>query len=243
MSLASLWIGRGLVASLLALPALAQGQDVYIEAKTHTDAVKMMGHEMPAQDGVSRTWISDGKIAIVDETVGNTVIFRADLNKLYIVNPKDKTYYESGLPLQFPPEMNQVMAMMKPEITVTPTTESKIVNGFNTTLTKVNIKMMGQDISMDYWVSKDIGVSSDQIQKFTQAMFAGNPMLSQVGEKMAGIEGYPARIDTRVTAMGSTFNSWQEVQKVERKAAPSGTFDVPAGYKKTETFPQTMGHG
>ncbi|MBA2565987.1 MAG: DUF4412 domain-containing protein [Gemmatimonadetes bacterium] len=234
MSRALPWIGRLLVAVLAAVPALASGQDVYIESKTHTDSVKLMGRSVPAQDGVSRTWIGDNRIAIADDAAGTSVIFRQDQNKMFVLFPKDQTYYESTLPFQFPAEINQMMSMMKPEITVTPTTEARTVNGFGTTLTKVAIKMMGQDIAMDYWVSKDLGVSSDQLRKVTQAMFTGNPMLKELGDKMGSIEGYPVRIDTRISAMGSTFASWQEVQKVERKAAPAGTYEVPAGYKKTE---------
>ncbi|MGH2617999.1 MAG: DUF4412 domain-containing protein [Thermomicrobiales bacterium] len=237
MSHAFRLIGRWLALALVATPSLAWGQDVYVEAKTHTDAVSMMGHDVPAQDGLNRTWIGDGKIAIHDDAGGSIVIFRADQNKMFVLFPKDKTYYESSLPFQFPPEVAQMMAAVKPQVTVTPTAESKVVNGFNTTLTKVNIKMMGQDISMDYWVSKELGISEDQLRKVSEAMFVGNPVLGEVGEKLAAIEGYPVRIDTRVSAMGSTFGSWQEVQKVEKKAAPAGTYEVPADYEKTEKLP------
>jgi hypothetical protein len=233
----SIWLVRVLAAALVAFPALARGQDVYIESKTHTDGVKMMGHEVPPRDGVNRTWIGDGRIAIADDAAGSEVILRTDQNKMYILNPQERTYYESTLPLQVPPEMSQMMATMKPEVTVTPTAEAREVSGFHTTLTKVNLKMMGQNIDMNYWVSKDVGVSKDQIQKLTQAMFAGNPMLGELADKMTSIEGYPVRVETTVSAMGSTFGSWQEVQKVEKKAAPPGTFDVPAGYKKTDKFP------
>ncbi|MFN2431749.1 MAG: DUF4412 domain-containing protein [Gemmatimonadota bacterium] len=235
MSNAFRWMGRWLgVALVAAAPSLVLGQDVYIEARTHTDAVSMMGHDVPAQDGVNRTWIGDGRIAVSDDAGGSTVIFRADQNKMFVLFPKDKTYYESALPFQFPPEVAQMMAAVKPEVTVTPTSEAKVVNGFNTTLTKVNIKMMGQDIAMDYWVSDDLGISAEQLRKVSQAMFVGNPMLGELGEKLAAVEGYPVRIDTKVTAMGSTFGSWQEVQKVEKKAAPPGTYEVPAGYTKTD---------
>jgi hypothetical protein len=229
-------LGRWLAAALLAVPGVAFGQDVYIEAKSHTDAVEMMGHSVPAQDGVSRTWIGDDRIAIHDESAGSSVIFRGDLNKMYVLFPKDRTYYESDLPFRFPPEVAQMMAVMKPEVAVTPTGESRVVNGFNTTLTKVNIKMMGQDIAMDYWVSKEVGVSTEQLRRFTQAMFAGNPMLGELGERMAAIDGYPVRVESRVSVMGSTFGSWQEVQKVEKKSAPPGTYEVPEGYTRTDRF-------
>lgn len=241
MTRVSLPVLSWLFAALFASPLSARGQDVYIESKTHTDAVKMMGKEVPAQDGVSRTWVGDGKIAIVDEGAGSSVIFRADRSRMYVLDPKEKTYYESGLPFRFPPEVNKMMEMMKPEVTVTPTSESKVVNGFKTTLTKVNLKMMGQEIAMDYWISKDVGVSKEQVRSFTEAMFAGNPMLGELGAKMSAIDGYPVRVDSRISAMGSTFGSWQEVQKVESKHAPAGTYEVPDGYRKTEAFPTQRG--
>jgi len=225
---------RALVAAaLLALPSLAAAQDVYIESTTHTDAVKMMGREVPAQDGINRTWIGDDRLAVEDAAAGSLIIFRADRGRIYLVNTHDRTYYESPVPFQFPPDVAQTMASMKPEVTVTPTTESRVVNGFKATLTRVTIKVMGQDIQMAYWISKDVPVPQDEVRKLTQAMFAGNPMLGEVAEKMAALDGYPVRVETTVTAMGSTFGSWQEVQKVERKAAPSGTYEVPADFKKT----------
>jgi hypothetical protein len=236
VSRASLRIGRWLVAGLISLPTLAGAQDVYIEAKAHTDAVQMMGQSVPAQDGINRTWIGEGKIAILDETAGHSVILRADQGKMYVLFPKDKTFYESKLPFEFPAEISQMMDAMDPQVSVMPTTQSKVVNGFETTLTQVQIKMMGQDIAMDFWVSKDLGISLDQVRSVSEAMFAGNPMFKDLGEKMAAIEGYPVRIDTRVSVMGSTFGGWQEVQKVEKKAAPAGTYEVPEGYTKTEKF-------
>jgi hypothetical protein len=234
---ATLKIRHCLLAALVAVPALASAQDIYVEAKTHTDAVKMMGQSVPAQDGVSRTWIGEDKIAVQDEAGGHVVIFRGDLGKMYVLFPRSKTFYESPIPFRYPPEMAQVLAAMKPEVTVTPTTQSKVVNGFKATLTKVNIKMMGQDISMDYWLSTEVGVPREQIRRITDAMAAGNPMLTELGKKMGEIEGYPVRIETRISAMGSSFGSWQEVQKVDKKPAPGGTYDVPSGYKKVDSFP------
>jgi hypothetical protein len=228
-------------AALVALPALAGAQDFSIESRTHVDPVKMMGHEVPAQDGVNRTWIGNGRLAVEDEVAGTAIIFRADERKMYMLNLKDKTYYETPVPFQFPPEVAERMATMKPEVTVTPTRESRVVNHFRSTLTKVSIKMMGQEIHMNYWLSKDVGVPNDQVQKLTQAMFAGNPMLGEVADKLSAVEGYPVRVETSVFAMGSAFASWQEVQKVEKKAAPPGTYDVPPGFKRTERLPNAQG--
>lgn len=241
MSRFALWTARSLVPLLLTCPALASSQDVYIESRTHTDPVKMMGHSMPAQDGVNRTWIGDGKIAMLDDAAGRSIIVRSDQGKIFVVDSKAKTYYESKLPFELPPEVTRMMAAMKPEVTVTPTSQTRVVNGFNATLTKVTIKMAGQDVAMDYWVSKDVGVPREQIQRVTQAMFAANPMLSELGQKMSSIEGYPVRVDTRVTAMGSTFGSWQEVTKIEKKAAPPGIYEIPQGFTKTDALP--MRHG
>jgi hypothetical protein len=45
------------------------------------------------------------------------------------------------------------------------------------------------------------------------------------------------RVETRVSAMGTSFASWQEVQSVAKKTAPEGTYDVPSDFKKVDTFP------
>jgi hypothetical protein len=230
---------RLLAVVLLLAPAGAlSGQDVYIEARSHTDAINVAGRSIPAQDGIQRTWIGENRVAIMDENVGHGVILRADQGKMYLLFPGQKAYYESSLPFQFPEEISEMMSMVKPQITVTPTGRTRIVNGFNTKLTKVNIRMLGQDIAADYWVSKDLGISREKLQKLTQAMFGGNPVLGEMGQKLSSIDGYPVRVDTKVTALGATFGSWQEVRKVEKRAAPVGTYDVPKGYTKTDSFIQ-----
>lgn len=235
MSRSALRIVRGATAAaLLAWPAWVGAQDVYIESATHTDAIKMMGREVPAQDGVNRTWLGEGRLAVQDDAAGTAVIFRADQSRMYLLNLEDRTYVESAVPLEIPPDVAQMMDSMKTEVTVTPTGESRVVGRFAATLTRVHINIMGQDIQMNYWVSKDVGVPSDQVRKLTEAMFAGNPMLGEVAQKMASLDGYPVRVETTVSAMGSTFASWQEVRKVEKKAAPPGTYEVPSGFRKVE---------
>lgn len=219
------------------LPAAVPAQETYVEARTHTDEVSVMGRTVPARDGTTRTWIGEDRIAVQDEAAGNTVIFRADLGRMYVIFPEERSYYESTIPFQFPPEMQQMMQVLNPQVTVTPTADTRVVNGWSATLTKVGIKMMGQDVAMDMWMSPEVDVSADQVRKLTQAMFSANPAFAELGSKMAALEGYPVRVESRVSVMGSSFGSWQEVQKVERRAAPEGTFEVPAGYKKTDRIP------
>lgn len=225
------------VVAAAVLPAAAAAQETYVESRTHTDQVSVMGRTVPARDGTTRTWIGEDRIAVQDEAAGNTVILRADLGRIYVVLPEQRSYYESAIPFQFPPEMQQMMQVLNPQASVTPTDSTRVVNGWSARLTKVNVTMMGQDVAMDMWMSPDVGVSTDQVRRLTQAMFSANPAFAELGAKMASIEGYPVRVDSRVTIMGSSFGSWQEVQKVERRAAPPGTFDVPAGFTKTDRLP------
>ncbi|HEY7529271.1 MAG TPA: DUF4412 domain-containing protein [Gemmatimonadota bacterium] len=235
------WFLAAVAIAAPAAAAAAAAQETYVEARTHTDEVSVMGRTVPARDGTTRTWIGEDRIAVQDEAAGNTVILRADLGRIYVVMPEARTYYESPIPFQFPPEMQQMMQVLNPQVTVTPTDETRVVNEWTARLTKVHVTMMGQDVAMDMWMSPDVGVPTERVRALTQAMFSANPAFSELGAKMASIEGYPVRVESRVTVMGSSFGSWQEVQTVETREAPPGTFEVPAGYEKTDRLPTAGG--
>jgi len=220
-----------LAASLVLVPA-AYGQDVYVEAISHTDESEMMGQKTPAKDGLVKTWIGEKRIATWNEAENTGVIVRGDINKMFILFPKNKTYYESPLPFKFPPEIEKMQEMMKVEATVTPTGEKKVIAGFNTERVEVTISMMGQDMKMNYWISKEVPVSTDQLAAVIEAMFSRNPMFGDLLDKFRHLEGYPVRVEFQFLGM----NSYQEVTKVEQKPAPAGTYEVPEGFTKTEEF-------
>ena len=90
---------------------------------------------------------------------------------------------------------------------------------------------MGMKIAMVMWVTKDLKVDMaayKDLIKYTQEL---SPMTADMVKEMAKIDGIPVLTETNTDAMGTTMKNREEVVSAEEKAAPAGTYDVPAGYK------------
>jgi hypothetical protein len=223
------------LAALLAAPALA---DTVISMKSHTDAVM----NQPASDETTTLWVGKDRLARVG---GDTsFIVRADQKKLYIIDAGDKKYSELELPIDlakyFPPEMQAqigaMMQQMKMTATVTPTDQAKKIGAWNTKLYKLEIKnAMGMTITSDMWVTKDLTIDLSAYKDLTSNLQGLQLGFEDVAKEMAKIDGVSVLTETTMTMMGNTLKSREEVVAAETKAAPAGTYDVPAGLTK-ETF-------
>lgn len=84
---------------------------------------------------------------------------------------------------------------------------------------------------VDVCVSKELSASSDWISAMSQRGGGGSWFAAL---KENGLEGFPVRWTTR--RKGATEPSMvMEVTRVERKTLPASLFQVPAGYKQTDS--------
>jgi hypothetical protein len=237
----------GIIILLLALalflsPTLAKA-DIFITKAKHTDEVVMMGQVQPAKDEQGMSWMANDKMK---EDIGDiSTIARLDLNKIYYINNKDKTYSEIDLPVDFekilPAEATQYLQMMQVSATVTDTGETQKIKEWNCKkyLAEISISMMGMTMPMtiEMWTSKDLGIDLDTYKKFSKETILLNPMFKGVIEEFQKIEGYPVLTKTSMNMMGSETKSQEQVLSVEKKDAPPGTYDLPQGYTKTAFNP------
>lgn len=223
------------LAALLAAPALA---DAVISMKSHTDAV--MGQ--PASDETTTMWVGKDRMARVG---GDTsFIIRADQKKLYIIDTAGKTYSELDLPIDlakyFPPEMQAqigaMMQQMKMTVKLTPTAETRKIGDWNTKLYKAEIaNAMGMKMDIDMWVTKDIAIDMAAYKDLAGNLQGLQLGFEDVAKEMAKIDGISVLTENTMSIMGNTVKSREEVVSAETKAAPAGTYEVPAGLTK-ETF-------
>lgn len=195
---------------------------------------------------------------------GGMVIFRLDKEVMYIVNTKEKTYSEMTFAemenamktmgskmdatmakmqkeMEGMPEAQRKMVekMMKgkipgktaegAEIEVTRTGEKKTISGYS--CTKYVLGEKGKDL-LTLWVTKDVkdfeGMRKD-FEQFRKRLMAMNPMMAKgLAAKINEVDGFPIETD-----MGGRMK--QVVTKIERKATPSGDFEVPMGFKKVKS--------
>ena len=146
-------LGRILVMTLAVLiSAGLAGADYKVVQQHHQDGFSMMGQNQPAKDEEHVTWIGDGKLRM-DQGASSTIV-ELDPGKMYIISHDDKTYTSLDLPIDLgsllPPGMGeQMMVMMKFDVTVTPSAETKKVGPW--TAKRYDLKMTSS--MMNTWSS------------------------------------------------------------------------------------------
>lgn len=221
---------------VLALP-LAAGADTLYTMKSHTDAIKMGGQSQPAKDSTIKVWAASDRMRRDDGD--QSMIFRLDKNRLYIVDHADKTYSEIALPIDLRKMMpkgseamaDQIAAGMKVTVQVAPRDETKKINQWNARRYDVTVQSaMGMKIATTMWVSKEIEGFAP-FNKMAGAMASLQPGSGEWVKQLEKIDGFPVLTESQVDALGAKFGTREELVAVETKAAPAGTYDLPAGYK------------
>lgn len=228
---------RALLALLvLALP-LAAGADTLYTMKSHTDAFKVGGESQPAKDATVKVWAAGDRLR--RDEGDQTMIFRLDKNRLYVVDHEDKTYSEISLPIDLRKMMpkgseamaDQIAAAMQVTVQVAPRDETKKVNQWNARRYDLTVQSaMGMKIATTMWVSKDVEGFAP-FNKMAGAMASLQPGSGEWVKQLEKIDGFPVLTESRVDALGAQFGTREELVSVETKAAPSGAYDPPAGYK------------
>ncbi len=141
------------LAIALLLPA-----DVYIKTNVHTDAFAMMGQNQPAKDEVMEQWVGNNQLA--NKTGDKIMIMDMNKNLMFIVNPKDKSYVQTTLPLDMtklvPKEAASMMAMMKVTVKVTPNGQTKKIGKWNCTGYDMDMNMMMMQMKMKVWATTEV---------------------------------------------------------------------------------------
>lgn len=237
-----------LTAALALFAATAAAADTKLEMKSHTDAFQMMGQNQPARDSDVTFWIAADRVVRDDGT--GAFIYRGDQDKLYVVDHEQKSYSVLSLPVDFlalmPAEMRAQMEgflqQMSMNATVTPTEETKEVNGWSTR--RYNVSMangMGMKIDSTVWATKEIDADLDAFKGLYAAMGSLQPGGEAAVDEMMKIDGVPVLTETTVSGMGSSFSSNDELVSASQAEPPPGTYEVPEGYTETEFNP--MGQG
>ena len=99
----------------------------YIEEQVHTDAMQIMGRTTPAKDSVRKIWVDVDKMANDDGSRGVIVLYAQ--KKMIFVDHAKKTYSVTSMPMQLPPQVQQMMQMMKFKTDVQKTGKTKKIKG------------------------------------------------------------------------------------------------------------------
>jgi len=251
-----------LTLALLCLFVLGTTQalaDVYMKQKTHTSAFKMMGQSQPEKDEIMTFWLGE-KAARTDMETGKTSSILLPDKKLIIMIDHNKMEY-SEMTLDFeklfdeaaaaeakqdpdtaeamkkmPGFMKNMMkgAMGSMSAQVTETGETKKIGDYDCRKYLIEMSMMGAETKSESWATQDIKIDYAKAFTAANAMMASMPGFEKVIQEMRKVKGIIVYQTATTKMMGSETTSTTELVEAGEKAAPAGTYEIPAGYKKVK---------
>ena len=123
-----------------------------------------------------------------------------------------------------------MLAMLKFEVTVTPTDEHKQVGEWNAR--RYDLTMSSQMFSMKstMWVAKVEGYDPEAFQSMYVHLNSLQPGMADAARQLGKIEGLVVEQKGVMTMMGNEVGTSEKAISIENIDAPAGTYDPPAGY-------------
>ncbi|HGY54865.1 MAG TPA: DUF4412 domain-containing protein [Caldithrix abyssi] len=213
-----------LLSLLFCVYAWAQ-QGIYLEQRVHRSGV--MGQ--PAKDMIQKSWLTDNAVRV--ESADNTVIFRFDQDKVWTLQPAQKTYIELTMD-QMRAMAHMGMSMMKEskqnKFDVKITGKKKTINGWKCYEVISKSPTMKQSI----WLTKDLPYGKEIYYNFFKRM----PKVKEMAELIYNnkeIEGFPVLNEMEMNVMGIEIKSSSELKKVREEKISPKLFELPKNYTKT----------
>ncbi|RPI02985.1 MAG: hypothetical protein EHM72_02760 [Calditrichaeota bacterium] len=223
--------------------------DVYFKQKVHTDAMQIMGQSQPAQNYVSEIWITPSKAGMSSEK--NKTVIDFDKKMIILADHVRKTFmqmpldfskaFNTDMTVQENAEMKEFMGkMMEIKVTVQPTDDMKNINQWHCRKYLQTVTTAMGEVKSEIWATSSIALDLDLYSKFSAAMMAQMPGVSQnlgkMMEEMKKIKGVQVFSSTQTEMMGQTFGSSTELLEYKEGKAPVEAFNIPAEYKKQDMF-------
>jgi hypothetical protein len=130
--------------------------------------------------------------------------------------------------------------MMNITITVKPTSEKKKIGSWNCQKYLQTMEMGMGTVNSEIWATTDISVDQELYAKFTTAMMAQMPGVSQnaatIMKEMQKIKGVQVLTEQTTEMMGQSIESSVELVEYKEGKAPASAFEMPSGYETQKMF-------
>jgi len=237
----------GIIFALLIVSGLAQA-DVYMEQKRHSDGMKVMGQQQPAEDVIEKIWITDKGSR--SDNPKNSMIMLLDKKTMIMIDHEKKTYTEMSLNMgDMMPKgakdmdaegkaafQKMMKGMMKMEVSVQPTGEKKKIKDWNCKKYTMTLKTFMGPVTNEIWATEDLKVDMDLYAEYSSSVMAAMPGMQdaadQMMKEMKKIKGVQVLNISTMNFMNQTTKSTTELLDFKKGNAPSGILKVPSGYKK-----------
>lgn len=210
--------------------------DTRIVQQSHQDAFSMMGQSQPAKDQEQVMWIGDGRMRM--DQGESSMIVRADQQKLFLVDHRERTFSGLDLPLDIseflPPGMGeQMLQMMQFEADVEATDETRTIGDWTARRYNVTLKSPMVSVQSTYWATDDVDIDLEQFHGLYAQIMSVQPGMKDLVDKLRAIEGFVVEqhSETTMSMMGdSKVKMSQKTLSIEQADPPPGTYDLPADY-------------
>ena len=133
--------------------------------------------------------------------------------------------------------LEQMAPMLKMEIAVKPTGETKKIRDWSAKKYDVTTTGAMGTTTIVIWATRDLKLDMSAYKDMMSHLEALNPGAADLAKELAKIEGVEVLKDMTTSTMGVNIGSREELVSVEDKPAPAGHYELPAGYKQTEFNP------
>jgi hypothetical protein len=222
--------------ALLGAPAFA---DLQLVRKSHTDAYKSFGKDVPAKDAQSTIWFAKDRLHI--ESEGMNAIVRLDQKKLILLDSKEKTWTAIDLPFDMkkylPPEMagmaEQMMGAQALQAKVEAKDETKKFGEWNARRFEITLSQRGNVVSKEIvFASKDLKADPQAFAEMYSAMMSMAPENKLLAVELKKIEGVPVHSEKSQTIGNAEVKTTEDLVSATEKDPPAGTYEAPADYKE-----------
>jgi len=226
--------------------------DTFLKYKRHTDAFKVMGQSQPEKNEETFTWLAPGKVRM-DMADQKSSIVLLDKKVMVLLDHANKTYTE--MPLDLDKILDQTVgqesgsaegnamakkmmglakSMMKFKITVTETGETKTIGNWNARKYILNMDMTMGSSTSEIWASQDIKIDPMLYYSAANAAMAAMGDMQEMMKEIQKIKGISVLNVSKAKVMGTEVTTSEELLEAGEGNPPAGTYDIPAGYKKTK---------
>jgi hypothetical protein len=237
--------------ALLILAPTALQADTYMRAHMTNAEYVAMGDTIPASEMVTELWMGDQWARMEMDTAAVLIDLAND--KMFILDHNQQEYVKLSIG-----SMNEIfesmgldtadqqaaaaIAMMQNmmagmSMTVTPTEESREVQGYNCTKYEVALDLKTTQVNSEVWATQDLKVDMPTYFKLTHSMIAMFPFFQEAMTEWQKIKGVPVLTVTDMQMQGTSTKTTTELLEVKQADPPPGTYKLPEDYKETEVNP------
>ena len=242
-------IGLILFSSCILLLTQVVQADIFIKQKRHSDAMKIMGQEQPAEDVIEEVWVTDEGFR--SDNPKNSIIVKLDDKTITMIDHEKKSYSE------MPMDMNKMMPqteagkkdaedmaafqnmmknMMKIDISVQPMSDTKKIKNWMCKKYLMTMNTFMGAFTSEIWATEDLKIDANLYSKFASSMMAAIPgmqsNLEAMTTEMKKIKGVQVHTIMTQNIMNQEHKIITELLEFKEAKAPADLFKLPAGYKK-----------